>query len=289
MKASRSLLDNEQVIIVSDREGDIYESFEQAYKLEVDVVIRSQHNRVVEDDLKISECISVAKSSGFYQLEIPSSGKRKKTTANLEIRYTRVELNSRPHNLVPKNKKARKDLEIYVVDATDRNADLSWRLLTTMPIHSKSDAIEVLQIYSKRWNIELFFKALKTGCNIEDCRLGDSSKLIKYISLMNIIAWRILWSNFVSREAPEVSCENIFIESEWKTAWLMLNKSNIKKGKMSKNEIPEKPPNIREAVHWIAALGGFLRRKGDKEPGFITFWRGWSKLQNGLEIYELLL
>ena len=52
--------------------------------------------------------------------------------------------------------------------------------------------------------------------------------------------------------------------------------------------MPEKPPNLREAIHWIAGLGGFLRRKGDGDPGLITFWRGWNKLQNGLEIYELL-
>ena len=52
--------------------------------------------------------------------------------------------------------------------------------------------------------------------------------------------------------------------------------------------MPNAPPELREAIHWIAGLGGFLRRKGDGEPGLITFWRGWNKLQNGLEVYELL-
>ena len=28
----------------------------------------------------------------------------------------------------------------------------------------------------------------------------------------------------------------------------------------------------------VAKLGGFLGRKGDGQPGWITIWRGWEKL-----------
>ena len=31
---------------------------------------------------------------------------------------------------------------------------------------------------------------------------------------------------------------------------------------------------------WMAKLGGFLGRKGDGNPGWITIWRGWEKLSN---------
>ena len=41
---------------------------------------------------------------------------------------------------------------------------------------------------------------------------------------------------------------------------------------------PPKPPKMREIVRWIAMLGGFLGRKGDGEPGVITLWRGWKRL-----------
>jgi len=30
----------------------------------------------------------------------------------------------------------------------------------------------------------------------------------------------------------------------------------------------------------VAKLGGFLGRKGDGGPGWITIWRGWEKLNN---------
>ena len=29
----------------------------------------------------------------------------------------------------------------------------------------------------------------------------------------------------------------------------------------------------------LAKLGGFLGRRSDGEPGWITIWRGWDKLQ----------
>jgi len=41
---------------------------------------------------------------------------------------------------------------------------------------------------------------------------------------------------------------------------------------------PDKIPSIREAVRMIAKLGGFLGRRGDKEPGMTYIWRGWKKL-----------
>ena len=35
---------------------------------------------------------------------------------------------------------------------------------------------------------------------------------------------------------------------------------------------------LRQAVRWIAQLGGFLGRKSDREPGVKTLWRGWMRL-----------
>ena len=35
---------------------------------------------------------------------------------------------------------------------------------------------------------------------------------------------------------------------------------------------------IRELNRELAKLGGFMGRKSDGEPGWITIWRGWQKL-----------
>ncbi|MDP6047524.1 MAG: IS4 family transposase, partial [Phycisphaerae bacterium] len=37
----------------------------------------------------------------------------------------------------------------------------------------------------------------------------------------------------------------------------------------------------------IARLGGFLARKNDGSPGWITIWRGWRKLMLLTQGFEL--
>ena len=37
---------------------------------------------------------------------------------------------------------------------------------------------------------------------------------------------------------------------------------------------PKKIPTIKEAVFYLAKIGGFLGRKSDKEPGAECIWRG---------------
>jgi len=52
--------------------------------------------------------------------------------------------------------------------------------------------------------------------------------------------------------------------------------------------LPITSPSLKDAVLWIAKLGGFLGRKGDGEPGVKTIWRGLRKLGNIWETWEFL-
>lgn len=278
---------DKQVIVVADREGDIYEVFEDAYREEIDLVTRCQHDRKLDDGDKISEVVANLSKRGSHSVLIPGSGSRKERKAKLEIRFGRIELSARPNELVSKQNRHRKNIELYVVDAAEPEGDLHWRLLTTLPVEKLQDAKDILNYYKMRWNVELYFKALKTGCTIEKCRLGEGGKLIKYIALMSVVAWRLFWMTFISRKNPDINCQIVLTESEWKSAWLMLNRKKIKEGKVKKSELPKKPPSLREAIRWIAGSGGFLGRKGDGEPGFLTFWRGWMRVSDAADMYEM--
>jgi len=288
MRAAKKLLPDKEIIYLADREGDIYEVFEEAFNLEMDVVVRSQHDRVIDEEVKLSEEISTSPIRGTHTVLIPSSGSRKERKAKLEIRFTRVILKGRPNDVKTQLNKMREDVELYLVDAAEVDGDLHWRILTTIPVNNLQGAKDILNYYKMRWNIETYFKTLKTGCGIEKCRLGEGSRLVKYIGLMSVLAWRLFWMTYVSRQNPNLPCENLLTESEWKTAWLMLNRRKIKEGKILKKDWPKSPPTLREAIRWIAGNGGFLGRKGDGEPGIITFWRGWTKVLSGVEIYEII-
>ncbi len=282
----KHLNDDQQVIIVSDREGDFYEHFESAYKHEVDVVVRSNHNRVIQDEYRLDDFVGLLPPKGHHEITIPSSGSRVARDVKLEIRFSEIELLARPNNQKTHINKHRKDVNIYIVDATD-GAGLHWRLLTTLPVGSLSDAVEILNYYKMRWNVETYFKTLKTGCSIEKCRLEEGGKLVKYIALMSVIGWRLFWMTYIGRESPTTTCEVAITDSEWKTAWLMLNRPKIKAGKLSMSDLPKIAPSMEEAIRLISMCGGFLGRKGDGVPGIITFWRGWLRVLNGVVIYEL--
>lgn len=286
------------VTIVADREADIFELFAEGLESGVDLVIRLKHDRMLLDEewsfIRISERLAAEKVKEIVFLEVPGSGKRKARIAKLEMKYASITLSGQGRGIRTENNKGRQqDLDLSVVELTEKSAPkgekpLHWALLTTLGVQEEGEAIEVVRLYRMRWNIELFFKCLKTGCNVEDCRLGSAEKIIKYVSLLSIIAWRILWMTRINRMDPAASCEVVFTRHEWHALWIGKNRRLIKEGLLAPNP-PEKPPSLEEAIRWLAMRGGFLGRKSDGEPGLITVWRGWLTLFPAVEMYEALL
>ena len=54
-----------------------------------------------------------------------------------------------------------------------------------------------------------------------------------------------------------------------------------------KKKLPNKIPQIADVVTWIARLGGFLARKHDGVPGTLSLWRGWKRLADLVEGWNL--
>ena len=76
-----------------------------------------------------------------------------------------------------------------------------------MPVHSFEDAVERVIWYRCRWHIEVYFKVLKSGCKVEDCRLSTADRLIRYLTLSSIVAWRLYWLTHINRQAPVAAPE----------------------------------------------------------------------------------
>ena len=98
---------------------------------------------------------------------------------------------------------------------------------------------------------------------------------------MSVIAWRIFFITLIARSDPNLPCTYLLAEEEWKVLYTKMNHTKLYPNIM--------PPTVREAVRWIAKLGGFLARKGDGEPGPITLWRGWKRLVDLTEGWNLAL
>lgn len=287
---------NQEVVLVCDREGDIYDFLEECLTTRIDFVIRARQDRMLEEDdfgdISLFDRLGVEKVMGQMEIEIPGSGKRKARMAQLEVKFIPVTYAGQPRGVGIKLLKHRSDLELFIVHLHEQNPpndveQVSWTLITSLPVKTLNLALEIVRIYRLRWNIELYFKCLKTGCGVENTRLASGEKLVRFIALQSIIAWRILWMTFLKRSIPEESCTSFLTEYEWKTLWLKKHRSQIKSQQI-KAEPPKKPPSTNDAIRWIAMLGGFLGRKNDGEPGLIAIWRGWIELRAAAEIYDLL-
>jgi len=286
------------MISICDREADIFDFFLEVKDLDSHFIVRSNHNRNVGtrgNVIKLLDKINtVEEFEKTFQIKIPVKSvekvdKRKKNSykeslklrdAKVRIKTCKVTLSSsRKAGQTIKEKINLSFIEVSEINPPEGLHSVCWHILTSLEVSNFEQASLIVNYYSLRWRIENYFKILKSGCSVEKCRLNTGTKLKKYISIFSVIAWRLHWLTYVSRVSPEEPCNKVLTEIEWKTLYIKINKMNI---------TPEKIPSSREVLIWLARLGGFMARKSDGEPGMISIWRGWTRLQDMVSIHNLL-
>jgi hypothetical protein len=301
----RALCPKQLVIGLADREGDIYEIFEEHHQRLLrgepvaHWIIRSQHDRnitaVNEEDLEqhthLRAAMAAAPLLGGQSLEIRTKkqcnkvkGNRKWTlrtarTAQLEIRASVVEL------LPPRRPGGQKltPLAITVVMAQEINPPageepIEWILLTDFKVRTLKKALQILGLYTLRWQIEVFHRILKSGCQVEDYPPEDIQGLRPRLAAQMIIAWRIHYVTLVGRECPELPADVVFDEWEWKPLVVVFCGKNA----------PLQTPRLAQMIAWIAKLGGYIGRKGDGPAGPQTIWKGMAKMFAYGELWRAL-
>lgn len=270
-----------QVVTICDREGDFYEFLEFVRKLDASILVRARGDRVINKPSRCSEkldtrlwgTIQALPNQGFIEVEIPARDQKPARIAKLETRFGSFRMNP-PRNNIRHRTEDLPDLNLNAVHVVEKyppegEEALEWMLLTDLPVTNFDEAVEKVRWYCLRWRIEVFHKVLKSGLRVEQCRLQTADRLIRYLTVMSIIAWRIYWTTLIARANPEMPCTSLLAQEEWKVLYSKI---------YERKSYPKKPPCIRDAVRWIAMLGGFMARKGDGEPGVTTLWRGWKRL-----------
>ena len=269
------------MVHIGDREADIFELFAQPRTANSELLIRAAHNRKVKHELDyLIPTLNQAPILGEITLELERNPKRRARTAQLQLRAMQVTVevprnHPKPHSLAPVTLNA---LLVEEKDVpADRSQPIRWFLLTTLPIDTFEQLWQCVCWYSYRWLIERFHFTLKSGCRIEALQLQSQTRLLNALATDNVVAWRLMWLTYQARLTLEASCEIILQPAEWK----LLRRKFVPKSRAKKT------PTLRQAVVWIARLGGFLARKGDGEPGVKTLWRGITKLHHLLEGAQL--
>lgn len=273
-----------QLVTVCDREADIYEFLLTAETERACYVIRAaQDRRLLVAGQTLWQHLQACPVAGRLTVEVAEKKKEPARRAQVSVRYREVEVRP-PQRLKKLRIEPWKPVRVWAVYVTeecppDGVTPLEWMLLTNVEVQDFDSAVERVAWYVCRWLIELYFKILKSGCRVEQCLLATGLRLKRYLALMGIIAWRLFWLTYFQRQNPDASCRSILTEDEWQALYCTVKKTTT---------LPEQEPTVREAVRWIAQLGGFLGRKHDGEPGVTVIWRGWQRLNDIAATWRLL-
>ena len=93
---------------------------------------------------------------------------------------------------------------------------LDWMLLTDLPIQDAEQAWKKVQWYCKRWGIEEWHRAIKTGCGAEHREFKTADHLQRVLAFDLIVAWRVLALVKLGRQLPQLPATVLYSQEELK-------------------------------------------------------------------------
>lgn len=258
---------------VGDRGADNMEVFYHCRQQQCGWVVRASNLRrniqtPAGRSTKIDRWLAAQPLLGTYELSV-------RETPRADARVARLEVRAAPATLIPPRRKTSYVRQIgapliaeWLVEAREVNPPrgaegVRWVLHTSEPVGTFEEAWRILEYYETRWSIEEFHKCLKTGCQLESRQYTKTHNLEAVAGLFSVLAVRLLQLKSVARRQPDTPAARV-VPQPWLTMLRALRRKPIH--------------SVRDFFRHLAGLGGFLMRKGDGEPGWITIWRGLTKL-----------
>ncbi len=263
---------------VFDRGGDNFEVYCHLLQQQSDWVIRaSKLSRYVlageaEELMQLKDYLPQLQKLGTYTLSLRARPGQAAREATLEVRVGRIKI-PQPRHVSPWVRQLKQApiamnvIEVVEVDAPPGVEPIRWILFTSLPVSTFEEAWVVIGYYELRWLVEEYHKALKTGCCVESPQLKTAGRLEAFVGLTSVLAVRLLQLKSLARTNPEVPAQRV-VPSVW-----------LKMLKLARKNLPRVHDlTVGQFYREVAKLGGFLGRTSDGEPGWITIWRGWEKL-----------
>lgn len=282
---TRHLPADAHLIDVADQGADTFEFLEHEYKSGRRFVIRAAKARKVyaghepvgpQRELK-AHARDLTELGRFTMDVQPQPGRKARAAAEFVVRGAAV-LVCPPHARAGHH--GRDPLPLYVVQVTEvappgGEKAIEWTLLTNEPVETFEDAWRVTGWYEKRWVVEEFHKAQKTGCRIEDMQFTTTDRLEPAIALLSVVAVTLLNLREAGRRP----------DAETRRADTVVSGDYVEVLSLKRYGAVRADLTVREFFLALGRLGGHQNRKCDGHPGWLVLWRGWMKLQAMLDGY----
>ena len=264
---------NVKIIHVADREGDIKELFNYCFENELDFIVRSRHDRIVDQESKQKFWSHLrsqqAKAVISRQL---LNDKGQSYTAQCAIFWQPVQPKGidRPLQV----------LYLRQLDNLQNDQAAEWAIYSSLPIEKKEQAIEILDIYTHRWRTcEDFHKCLKTGCSMEQRQFDSAHALTNCIAMLSLTALHLLRMRHLA-SLKDQPIEQILDEQESQLAQVLTEKY-LKPIDLTLCQ----PKTVLWFVILLGRMGGHQGIPQKGLPGWKTLWLGWydfKKLMDGI-------
>ena len=291
-----------RVVVVGDRESDIFELFEQQAEREeeagllVRVHLGRQRKVRVWDAAFRAEMIRPIEAQPDFEeplvtgrkVEIESQGGRRardKRTAVTEIRIGPVAV------LPPKERAGEvAPLPVWLVrvlepDPPPGEEGLEWLLLSSEGAATAEWAERIVSWYERRWGIEEYFRLLKTGTRIEDRRLRDAEALGKCLVFDAITAWRVFSLDRYARDAPDTPAAEVLTADELAVIEDVTEAERLRPPRERGQPVGA---DIRSWVVLLARLRGWRPKKHRELPGNEVLWQAYRQLQTMVRYRQAL-
>jgi hypothetical protein len=297
---------------VGDRESDIYEVMSGFKQAHLDFVIRSSKDRNLsvssvnpqkagllmdrqEDEVaiheKLYEKLNACAILSTYEIDLPKTNQRSAHTAKAALKYCPITLKC------PNSKQKEgylQELPIYAVQITEcpesvvgHEKPIHWILLTSHPVETIEQALEIIQWCRYRWIIEQSFRTTKTkGLSIESSQAKSYEALAILITLALIASVQVMQLVQAREGQTHQSIETVFSPIEI-NCLEQLNEQL--EGKTEKQQNPHPQSTLAFASWVIARLGGWAGFKSQRPPGPITMREGMIRFYNILVGFEIKL
>jgi hypothetical protein len=276
-----------RVIVVGDRESDIYQVFTRK-PAGIDLIVRSRGNRKLADGGLLFE--TGARFTPGVEMDVKVAPQQprlpggKARTARVAVSFGQVTI-ARPRTGQVSSDARQTSLNLVVareVSEPGTGLPILWRLLTTLPVETIEDALEIIRLYRLRWRIEQVFRVLKRdGLALEQSQLEDASRLFNLAALAIGAAVRIIQLTD-ARDASSRPAADVIDPSLIEAADTI--------GKTLEGKTPrQKNPHQTGSLSWLAwitaRLGGWNCYY--KPPGPKTMADGWRRLADMLSGYQI--
>ena len=262
------------VVVVADRESDIYAGFARR-PASVDLIVRAAQDRVLDDGRRLFAAPEAWPELARTSVRVaPSRTGVAAGIATVALRAGTVTIR-RPRHASDAEGPEHLSLtmvEAREVDGNGEGAPLLWRLLTTIETIDADGAAEIVRLYRLRWRIEEVFRSLKSdGLRLEETQMQDAGRLFK-LALIGLAAATRTVQLVDARDGSNRPATDVIDPGLLPAADAI---APTLEGKTPRQKNPHPPRSLAWLAWIIACLGGWNCYY--KPPGPKTMRAGWAR------------